>query len=169
MKSFKKHVLLYIFILIGMFFIKVENVKAANIEWKGVVIECVYSDGSLFEYSYNDYTGEWVTNKYTYSLKGADSVSNTSSSTLVYSSNSFNKNPVYQPDTRSGTKPYYRCKPYLTKSVVSKKGDDSEGQTTTYLKFTTSYDGKFYDSDFEEDWTDYFWWWQVATSDIANM
>lgn len=166
MKSFKKHILLFIFILIGMFFIKIENVKAANIDWKGVVIECVYSDGSLFEYSYNDYTGKWATNKYTYNLKGADSVSNTSSSTLVYSQT--NGTPIYTPDTRRGSAAYKRCYPYLTKSIVSDKGDDSEGQTTTYLKFTSFSDVAFDDADFSETWKDYFWWWQKPTSDRAN-
>ncbi len=160
MKSFKKHILLFIFILIGMFFIKTENVKAAAIDWKGVVVECVYSDGSLFEYSYNDYTGKWATNKYTYNLKGADSVSNTSSSTLVYSQT--NGKPIY--DSGSAKK----CYQYLTKSIVSDKGDDSEGQTTTYLKFTSSSGVSFDDNDFSETWKDYFWWWQKPTADRAN-
>lgn len=164
----KKKLILFTFIITAVLSC-LDKVTAANINWSGITYECVYSDGSLFEYSYNDYSKSYVTNKYPYNLKGTDPVLNGSSSTIIYAEHT---KPIYLHTERRGSNDTYYCQKYMIKSVVSSDGgeeEDGEGQTTTYIKFDndSKYE-QFTDSDFGETWKDHFWFWQTATAEIAN-
>jgi hypothetical protein len=164
MKSFKKTMIMVVFLLVGILLVGIEKVNAASIEWKNIIVECIYSDGSLFEYSYNENADKWAVNKYTYSLKGADTTSNTSTSgTTVYAKggSGANGNPVKTEST--GQK---RCKTKLTKSVYQ-SSSDGEASTTTYIKFGDSH-SQFTEEDVKITWHNHFWWSNSWAYDLIN-
>lgn len=158
MKAFKKHIFLFILILIGTYFCGATSVNADNIKWEGVTIECIYSDGGLYEYSYNDFTDKWVTNRYTYNLKGVDSSKSQTTSSIIYSETNL---------VVSGTVP--QCKPKVVTSIsTGEDSDDDEGATVTYVKFINAYDSEvFVNEEFGETWWDSFLW-KTSKADQAN-
>lgn len=158
MKAFKKHIFLFILILIGTIFSAIPIANAENIKWEGVTVECIYSDGGLYEYSYNDFTDEWVTNRYTYNLKGVDSSKSQTTSSIIYSETNI---------VVTGTIP--QCKPLVVTSIsTGEDSDDGEGATVTYVKFiNASENQEFENEEFGETWWDSFWW-KTSKADQAN-
>ena len=165
MKSFKK--IIFVLICAFLFFLQIDTVSAA-IDWKGVVVECIYSDGGLYEYSYNDYTGKYSTNRYSYSLKGVDSSKSNTTSSIIYSSNSDGSGvPVYT----SSSSGIPTCKKYAY-VATSTSDEDDDNTTVTYVKYNNSSLGSapFADADFGESWYNSFWkkLTGTATADKAN-
>lgn len=141
MKAFKKHIFLFILILIGTF-LTGKNVVLADIDWKGVTVECIYSDGGLYEYSFNDFSDEWSTNRYSYNLKGVDNSKSSTTSSIFYSKSG---------KPTKGTPP--RCQPFVITSMYSEKDDT----TVMFVKFSNSSTLTFDKTDFEGNWWQNIW------------
>lgn len=165
MKLFRKNLYIFLLLIMGTFLIDIDSVEATNVNWKGVVLECIYSDGGLYEYSYNDYTSQYSTNRYSYSLKGVDSSKSNTTSSIIYSSSTTYGNPAY---TSGNLK---KCKDYIY-VATSTSDEDEDNTTVTYIKFSTSDlgDSPFTDTDFGETWYNSFWkkLTGTATADKAN-
>jgi len=161
MNKIRKIILITVIMISALFFCQKEDVYA-DIDWKGVTIECIYADGGLYEYSYNDYNDSWAVNRYSYALKGVDNSESQTSSSIIYSTADNHKSPA------RGTIPH--CTEYITKSVVSE--DDSEesaASTSTYIKFFNGGENaQFDDNDFGITWWDKFWFNKGADKDKAN-
>ncbi len=139
LNSFVCKVIVITLILVQFFFIHADDVYAADgdLNWNGVTLECIYSDGGLYEYSYNEYLDEngsdnpYVINRYSYDLKGVSSEEKYQNSRFVYLSN-----------PRDVNETYYKCYDYvhITSMSSSKEAETSEVETLVVFDNASTYD-----------------------------
>lgn len=163
MKAFKKHIFLFILILIGTYFCGATSVNAGNINWAGVKTECIYDDGGAYSSAYigeGDYY-RTVTNRITYNLVGVDTTQSGTTSSVVYVTKPINS-------YLSGSAP--KCKTYLRIGIVNEEDEDGNNNPTSYFKFDNdSSDTKFEEDDFDgAGWWDSFWTGAKTAEDKAD-
>jgi len=131
----------------GIFFVSTERVNAARLNWDGVTVECIYSDGGLYESSYNDYIepNGRVVNRYTYNLKGVDSDETGTNSSFnyvdatgyitTYSENHNNKYQTSSSPLKEGKDNHLQCNNYLYVGINREKNEDGDKVPVTYAAF----------------------------------
>lgn len=157
MKAFKKHIFIFLFLIIGIFFVGVDEVKAANIKWHGVKIECIYTDGGAYSFSYMQIaedegvkTYEPNVNRITYNLVGVDTSKSGTTSSVQYVNF-----PVATPAQSSD----HKCKQWLRSGTVTEEDDEGNDKTTSYYKFANEESDTIFTSDnfTNVGWWDWFW------------
>lgn len=132
-KYLKNKLIIFTLMLMGMFFVGFKKVDATAVEKRDVVFECIYSDGGLYEYAWNEYTGTWSVVRYAYNLKGVDTTANSSTGTVKFPMENLDiREPIYGEDG------FYRCKSYVDVVVVNDSDDEDNPNLTTYIGFSNS-------------------------------
>jgi len=154
MKSFKKHIFIFLILIVGSF-IGVEEVDAASLDYKDVTLECIYNDGGVYEYSYNEYLGQkgeepYAINRYAYNLRGISTQESYTSTQITY---------VNSPNANEGNSERPKCYSYVhVASLTEGSIDDGDLITTTYIKFSNVESTEFVAEDFMvDDWYTYIW------------
>lgn len=164
MKAFKKHILIFILILIGTYFGGIKGVEADNLNWYGVKVECIYMDGGAYSFSYVqvDDSSKWFgayepnVNRITYNLVGVDTTKSATSSSVSY---------INYPVPHISQLSNHKCEKFLRTGTITQKDDDGNKSTKTYYKFSDSEYVIFEPKDFETQETT--WWsWFGSWSDI---
>lgn len=119
MKSIKTNILFILFLFSGLFLIGLDKVEAGELNWNGVKIECIYSDGGAYTVLMGQ-SADFV-NRVTYNLEG------TSNKNSATSGNSVFLNLPYDTNT-------HQCYDRMVSGIFSNKNDDKT-TVTTYYKF----------------------------------
>lgn len=151
--------LIYVFILLVLSFLSVDNVYAGNLSFKNVTLECIYSDGSLFTYSYNTTTESYVMNRRNYNLKDVSTQDSSTTGRIEFTQGT------------SVADDNHLCKTYLISGSTKDRENDSEDSVMymTYYKFSTSSGGSFETTDFSNLGVfSFFDWFAHVDSNAAN-
>ena len=157
MKAFRKHIFLFILILIGIYFTGIKGVEADNLNWYGVKIECIYMDGGAYSFSYLqvDESSKWYgaykpnVNRITYNLVGVDTTKSATSSSVSY---------INFPVPHISKLSDHKCRNFLRTGAITGKDDDGNKSTKTYYKFSDSDSFNFKKEDFDNQETTWWLW-----------
>ena len=151
MKAFKKHIFIFLFLIIGIFFVGVDEVKAGELNWDNVTIECIYEDGGAYTVN----IGKGATNRNAYNLN----TSKTNSENSKIGDETYVNNPY---NASSHT-----CMSTLIRGTINQQ---IEGVITgvTYFKFGDT-GVSFNESDFDglSGWTS-FWTGELTAAQIKE-
>lgn len=168
MKSIRNKTFMLIFLLMGIFFIGIDKVEAGNLNYLGVKVECIYSDGGAYTVSNIvqkkvDSTIYYTSNinRITYNLVGVD---NTKSATT--SSNIYINYPAYDDFDLED----HKCSQWLRSGTVTEEDDDGNDKSTSYHKFGDGSEAPaFEEGDFTgASWWNWFWTGNKTAADKRN-
>lgn len=146
MKSFKKHTFIFLFLLIGLFFINVQRVNAQELKEGSYAIQCIYGDGGLYKMSLSAIdSSKKIMNRYSYNLDGITNSNNVATSSTTFANN-----------VNKGSKDVWECKDSVYSTIYSYEDEDENDVTMSYYKFGTAFEA----DDFERNNQDKnFWQW----------
>lgn len=141
----KRNIFILMLIAIVVFFIGNDVANADSLMWKKTKIECIYSDGGAYSFSWSvDLTSNEdisVINRNTYNLEGADVQQAGSSSIPKFVNSNVNSD--------------HKCMKFVRRASIKEKDEDDNNVTNTYYKFGDE-EPKFTTSNFEgESWWDW--------------
>ncbi len=151
--------LIYVLAVMILSFLSIDNVYAGNLEFKNVTLECIYSDGSLFTYSHNSTTDEYVMNRRNYNLKDVSTQDSSTTGRIEFTVGT------------SVADDSHLCKQYLISGSTKDRENDSEDSVMymTYYKFSTSSGATFETTDFSNLGVfSFFDWFAHVDSSAAN-